>query len=130
MNSCGANTPIVGELQTLSLNRGTTVKYKFQRLDYNGDPILARAEELYFVVKKRWTDSDVAITKDLSDMTFDEEGFYHFTITPEDTENMAYGRYVWDVTPVEDNNAYRAKPARGYLVVGNSAGWIINETED
>lgn len=130
MITCGANTPIVGELQTLSLNRGTTVKYKFQRLDYNGDPILTRAEELYFVVKKRWTDSDAAITKDLSDMTFDEEGYYHFTITPEDTEKMAYGRYVWDVTPVEDNNAYRAKPARGYLVVGNSAGWIINETED
>lgn len=130
MNSCGANTPIVGELQTLSLNRGTTVKYKFQRLDYNGGPILTRAEELYFIVKKRWTDSEAIITKDLSDMTFDEEGYYHFTITPEDTENMAYGRYVWDVTPVEDNNAYRAKPARGYLVVGNSAGWIINETED
>lgn len=130
MNSCGANTPIVGELQTLSLNRGTTAKYKFQRLDYNGDPILTRAEELYFVVKKRWTDSDAVITKDLSDMTFDEEGYYHFTINPEDTEKMAYGRYVWDVTPVEDNNAYRAKPARGYLIVGNSAGWIINETED
>lgn len=130
MISCGANTPIVGDLQTLSLNRGTTLQLKAQRLDADGNPILTQADELYFVVKKRWTDETPAILIDLSEMTFDEEGYYHFTITPEDTENLAYGRYVWDFTPVEDNNTYRAKPAHGYLVVGNSAGWITNETED
>lgn len=128
--NCGANTPIVGDLQTLSLNRGTTAKFKAQRLDAEGNPILTQAEELYFVVKKRWTDETPAILIDLSKMTFDAEGYYHFTITPEDTENLAYGRYVWDFTPVEDNDAYRAKPAHGYLVIGNSAGWIINETEN
>ena len=127
---CPNQTPIVGNLQTISLNRGTTLKLKAQRLDANGDPILIKAEELYFIVKKRWTDSVALITKDLSDMTFDEEGYYHFTITPTDTENLPYGTYVWDFTPVEANNAYRAKPAKGYLVVGNSSGWIINETED
>lgn len=130
MISCGANTPIVGDLQTLSLNRGTTLQLKAQRLDADGNPILTQADELYFVVKKRWTDETPAILIDLSEMTFDEEGYYHFTITPEDTEKLAYGRYVWDFTPVEDNNTYRAKPAHGYLVVGNSAGWIKNETED
>lgn len=127
--NCGANTPIVGDLQTLSLNRGTTAKFKAQRLDAEGNPILTQAEELYFVVKKRWTDETPAILIDLSKMTFDAEGNYHFTITPEDTENLPYGRYVWDFTSVEDNDAYRAKPAHGYLVIGNSAGWIINETE-
>lgn len=123
------NTPIVGKLQTLSLNRGTTFKLRGRRIDANGDPILTTPEELYFIVKKRWTDKTALITKTLEDMEFDEEGYYHFTILPEETENLDYGKYVWDFTPVDDNNIYRQKPAHGYLVVGNSSGWIVNETE-
>ena len=128
--NCPNNTPIVGNLQTIGINRGTSLRLKAQRLDYNGQPILAKAQEIYFIVKKRWTDKTALITKDLSDMTFDEEGYYHFTIKPEDTESLAYGQYVWDFTPVENNNTYRSKPAHGYFIIGNSAGWIINETED
>lgn len=127
---CPQNTPIVGGLQTIGLNRGTTLKLKAQRKDFNEQPILTEAQEIYFVVKKHWTDKEALIIKDLSDMVFDEEGYYHFTIEPTDTENLAYGKYVWDFTPVEDNNAYRAKPAHGYFIIGNSAGWIVNETED
>lgn len=128
--NCPKTTPIVGNLQTIGINRGTTLKLKAQRLDANGNPILIQSEEIYFIVKKRWTDEKALITKDLSDMTFDENGYYHFTILPDDTENLDYGTYVWDFTPVDDNNNYRAKPAHGYFVVGNSAGWIINETEE
>jgi hypothetical protein len=124
-----SNVPIVGELQTIALNRGTSLKLKTQRLDINGDPILTQAQEVYFTVKKRWTDVNPVFQKSLSDMEFDEEGYYHFEITPTDTENAPYGRYVWDFTPVENNNQYRAKPAKGYLIIGNSAGWIVNETE-
>lgn len=124
------NTPIVGDLQTIAINRGTTLRLKAQRKFIDDTPILSEAQEIYFIVKKRWTDKTALITKDKSDMVFDEEGYYHFTITPQDTENLAYGKYVWDFTPVEDNNAYRAKPAHGYFIVGNSAGWIINETEE
>ena len=123
------NTPIVGNLQTLSLNRGTTFKLRGRRIDAEGNPILSTPEELYFVVKKRWTDKTALITKTLEDMEFDEDGYYHFTILPEETENLDYGKYVWDFTPVDDNNIYRQKPAHGYLIVGNSSGWIVNETE-
>ena len=123
------NTPIVGNLQTLSLNRGTTFRLKAQRKDAEGQPILSIPQELYFIVKKSWTDKTALITKDLNDMVFDEEGYYHFTITPEETENLPYGKYVWDFTPVDNNNFYRQKPAHGYLIIGNSSGWIVNETE-
>lgn len=126
---CPKSTPIVGELQTLSLNRGTSIKYKAQRKDVEGQPILVKAEEVYFTVKKRWTDSEPLLQKDLSNMDFDSEGYYHFEIEPEDTENLPYGRYVWDFTVVDSSDTYRAKPAHGYLIIGNSAGWIANETE-
>lgn len=127
---CPNNTPIVGDLQVIGINRGTSLGLKARRIDFNGSPILTKAEEIYFIIKKRWTDQTAIITKDLSDMTFDEEGYYHFTIAPEDTEPLAYGQYVWDFTAVEGNDTYRAKPAHGYFLIGNSAGWVINETED
>ena len=127
---CPNNTPIVGGLQTLELNRGTTLKLKAQRKDADNEPILERAEEIYFTVKRKWTDKEPLIIKDLNDMTFDEDGYYHFTIDPSDTENLPYGKYVWDFTPVNDDNAYRFKPAHGYFVIGNSACWIVNETEE
>ena len=103
---------------------------KAQRLDYNGDPITTVAEEIYFVIKRRWVDEEPAVKIGLDEMTFDAEGYYHFVIKPEDTENLPYGTYVWDFTAVEDNDNYRAKPAHGYFLIGNSAGWIINEDEE
>ena len=122
--------PIVGGLQTISLNRGTSIKLKAQRKDYNGEVILTPATNVFFIVKKMWRDTNFVIKKSISDMTFDEEGYYHFEIMVDDTEGLAYGKYVWDFTAVEDDDIYRAKPAHGYLVIGNSAGWVVNETEE
>ena len=123
------NIPLVGALQTLSLNRGTLLGLRAQRKDYEGNVILEEASSILFVVKKRWDDQNPVIKKTEADMTFDEEGYYHFKIYPEDTENLNYGKYVWDFTANEPGD-YRAKPAHGYLIVGNSAGWIINQQED
>ena len=128
--NCPNNTPIVGSIQTIGINRGTSLRLKAQRKDMTGNPILTEAEEIYFIVKKRWTDKTALITIDLSQMTFDEEGYYHFGIAPSDTENLPYGKYVWDFTTIENDDAYRQKPARGYFIIGNSAGWIVNETEE
>lgn len=125
---CSNNTPIVGGLQTLAINRGTSVGYKAQRIGTDGQPILTKADAVYFVVKRSWADKTALITKTLADMTFDNEGYYHFKINPEDTENLPYGNYVWDFTPVYGDDIYRAKPAHGKFIIGNSAGWIVNET--
>ena len=127
--NCPNNTPIVGNLQTIGINRGTSINLKAQRLDINNQPILVEAQEIYFIVKKGWNDKTALIMKSSEDMTFDEQGYYHFTILPTDTENLEYGNYVWDFTAVDANGTYRAKPAHGYLTIGNSAGWIMNETE-
>ncbi len=126
---CTTYTPIVGELQTLSINRGTYVGYKAQRINMDGTPITVIADGVYFVVKRKWTDKNAVIIKTLEDMTFDEQGYYHFSINPEDTENLPYGNYVWDFTSVHNDNSYRAKPAHGKFIIGNSAGWIVNQTE-
>lgn len=127
--NCSNQTPIVGELQTLSINRGTSIGYKTQRKNLDGTPILQKADAVYFVVKKKWTDEVALITKTIDDMTFDEEGYYHFKILPSETENLPYGNYVWDFTTEYGENDYRAKPAHGKFIIGNSAGWIVNESQ-
>ena len=48
---CPNTTPIVGNLQTIGINRGTSIRLKAQRLDVDGEPILTQAEEIYFIVK-------------------------------------------------------------------------------
>jgi len=126
--NCANQTPIVGNLQTLSINRGTYLGLKAQRLNMDGTPILTQADAVYFIIKKNWTDKTALITISLDDMTFDSEGYYHFSIAPSATENLPYGKYVWDFTSVYGDDAYRAKPAHGIFIVGNSSGWIINET--
>ena len=128
--NCPQNTPIVGGLQTIGINRGTSLKLKAQRLDYNNQPIKTEADAIYFVVKKCWKNKTALIKKTKDDMTFDSNGFYHFTILPDDTEDLPYGKYVWDFTAEQDVDNYRAKPSHGYLIVGNSACWIVNESEE
>lgn len=128
--NCTQSVPIVGNLQQLSLNRGTTRYYRARRINYSGDPILTKAKGVYFIVKKSWKDETALITKTINDMTFDEQGYYHFSITPDDTEKIPYGTYVWDFTAVGNGEQYRAKPAHGVFIIGNSAGWIVNEDEE
>ena len=43
------------------------------------------------------------IEKTIDDMTFDEEGIYHFTIEPKDTDKLAYGKYVFDIEVIDKN---------------------------
>lgn len=43
--NCPNTLPIVGNLQTIGINRGTSIRLKAQRLDANGNPILVKAEE-------------------------------------------------------------------------------------
>lgn len=117
-------TPIVGNLQTIKLNRGTTLNLSATRKDKNGNIITAEAPEALFVVKNDWTDEQALITKTQDDMTF-SNGTYSFGLAVADTESLPYGQYVWDLTFTDDN--YRAKPAHGYLVIGNSAGWVANQ---
>lgn len=38
--NCSNQTPIVGEQQTLSINRGTSIGYKTQRINQDGAPLV------------------------------------------------------------------------------------------
>lgn len=60
-------------------------------------------DNIYFTVKKRYTDKKALIQKKLSDntITSDGQGSYVITIDPEDTEDMEFGSYEFDIEVVK-----------------------------
>ena len=48
-------------------------------------------------VKDNYTTSNVIFQKTREDFTVDEEGYFHFVILPEDTDDLSYGEYPYDI---------------------------------
>lgn len=100
----------------ISQTRGDTKKYKFQRKNADGTIILNMPNKLFFTVKQDYTDDKVLIQKRLpDDFTMDEDGTWHFTVLPEDTNNLNYGEYVFDVEVITDG--VKTTIAKGGFVI-------------
>lgn len=56
-------------------------------------------DEIYFTVKKYFTDRHYCFQKRFGDGTIEliESGTYSFTVIPSDTDNLEVGQYVFDV---------------------------------
>lgn len=108
--------------------RGDTWGYKFQRFDFDGDLITDRPDAMYFTVKNSFNDRTPAIQKTLDDMYLDEDGFWHFTITPEDTNNLAYGEYYADIERIVAGDVKTI--AKGTFKLTEEATWASNEKGD
>lgn len=85
----------------ISMIRGDTTPLMFQRKDSNGDVIKLRADKIYFTVKKSDLPNEVLFQKTIEDMTFDEDGTYHFVIQPEDTNNLEFKNYSYDLEVIQ-----------------------------
>lgn len=98
-----------GELIVMELIRGDTKTFTFRRVSRDTkEPILTKATKVYFTVKRNATDKQPLFQKTIDDMTFDEDGYYHFTILPEDTNDLSFGQYVYDIEViVGDNGEYK-----------------------
>ena len=108
----------------MQLTRGDTKALKFQRKS-EGQVIKTVADNIYFTVKKNNSTNDVIFQKTINDMTFDDEGFYHFTINPIDTNNLSYGEYVYDIEVKIDN--YVKTIAQGTLSITKEVTFASNE---
>lgn len=85
--------------ENLEMTRGDTLRFKFQRKTENEEIIYEKLDKMYFTVKKNRETKKVLIQK-TSDhgITYDEgTGYYHVVIEPEDTDNLSYGKYYFDV---------------------------------
>ena len=109
------------------ITRGDTHSYKFQRLDGEGQPIEERAPSVYFTVKDSNNEEEIIFQKTIEDMRYDEEFFYHFTIYPEDTNDMYYGSYDYDIEVKYTDGNYVRTIAKGKFIVEEETTWKANE---
>lgn len=109
----------------MKITRGDTGNFTFQCLDTQGAVITTIADALYFTVKPSWNTAVAVICKTLDDMTFSEDGTYHFTIQPNETECLKYGNYVFDIEVTRDGVVTTI--AKGVLTITEEATWVINK---
>lgn len=106
--------------------RGDTVQFKFQRVNSDG-VILDTPYAMFFSVKETANKERLVFQKTLDDMMMDEEGYWHFTIWPEDTNGKQYGNYVFDVEVIPQEN-YKSTVAFGTFKLLPEVTWAQNET--
>lgn len=88
-----------GYFMKIKMPRGDIRNIKFSINDASNEIVSIDFDEIYFTCKKTFNDSDILFQKKLTDgsITKGEDGFYHLTIKPVDTDNLKYGNYVFDI---------------------------------
>ena len=109
----------------LEVIRGDTHFYKFQRVTKAGDPITEIADAVYFTVKDTTLPKNYKFQKTIDDMDFDEEGYYHLRLEPQDTNGLKLGEYLYDVEVIHDDITKTI--ARGKFIVTYDVTFVENE---
>ena len=79
--------------------RGDTFLFKFKLKDKNGEEIsLSSTDKLFFTVKRNSRATERAFQKTLDNgIVLGDDGFYHVTIDSDDTAELDYGTYGYDI---------------------------------
>lgn len=83
-------------MNDIEIIRGDTARFEVEILDQKGDPYaLQSGDQLVFTVKKNTSTSLIILQKNIVGKTF--------TISHEDTANLDYGKYVYDIQLTQAN---------------------------
>lgn len=108
----------------MELIRGDTAKYKFRRYNAEGNVIGTKADAIYFTVKVDGYSNEVLLQKTIEDMEFDSDYYYHITIRPEDTDELEYGTYQYDIEVIQDGNK---TTTRGEFIINEEITFVGDE---
>ena len=82
----------------IEFTRGDTQYIKFQLKDENGKPLkLTDTDNLYFTVKEHQNSKKILMQKKYPVEIKYSDGYYIFEITSEDTSDLAYNTYQYDI---------------------------------
>lgn len=83
----------------LEFPRGDTKVFKFKLTDNNGEELtLTSVDKLYLTAKKDVNSNTVIFQKRIgSGIELKEDGYYYVTIYPDDTNELPYGQYGYDL---------------------------------
>lgn len=91
---------------SIIMPRGDVRPVKFEVVESDGETKTdIEFDDIYFTVKKNFTDAKFKFQKRLSDgtITKGEDEYYHFTIEADDTNPLPFGSYVFDIELVKNN---------------------------
>ena len=82
----------------LEFTRGDTQFLRFQLKDGEGNLLkLTESDNLYFTVKQNQNSKKILIQKKYPESIQYEDGYYIFVLNSEDTSELAYGTYQYDI---------------------------------
>lgn len=108
----------------ISLIRGETKVWKFQRKDGSGQIITTMPDEVYCTIKANYDDDDYLIQKTYGDgdITY-SDGWWFITLSATETLTLNPGKYVIDVKVITDSGA-------SYVVHPQTLAVIPNVTDE
>ena len=109
----------------IDLIRNDSLILTFKRIDGNGDIITEEADKIFFTVKQNNITSTVVFQKTKEDMEFNN-GTYRFTILPEDTVNLPYGTYKYDLEVINGTD-YKKTISIGDFNILDEVTFAVNE---
>ena len=115
---------------TIELYRGDTASFHFHREDANGAVIMTPADSIFFTVKEKGKEYETAyaLQKSGEDFSMDEAGEYHFTLAPEDTNDLDFRKlYTYDIEVI--TNDVKTTIASGMFVLKTEVTHVANEGE-
>lgn len=105
-------------VQHIEIVRGTTLPMELEVTDENGAAYtLGSGEKIIFGVKKKATDQDAIFIKEAA--AGGTAGQYTITIEPEDTQDLAPGRYCYDVGLGAGDGYHNIIPPSGFTIRAN-----------
>lgn len=111
----------------ITMPRGDIRPVRFTVYNQDGTESNIAFDEIYFTVKKKYTDNDYIFQKRLTAGTIEavEDGGYQFVIESEDTDNLRIGNYVFDIELVQGTEIKQTTV--GTLVLTNEVTFVTNE---
>lgn len=109
----------------MEFTRGDTHFVKFKRINSSGNDIEIEPKAMYFTVKHNEYDEEFIFQKTIDNFHKDENNFWHFVIKAEDTENLEYGDYFYDLEVITDD--YTKTIAKGEITLTKEVTFKGNE---
>ena len=115
-------------MNDISMTRGDTKEERFQIKDSSGTVLDLEVNEMYITFKESYDDEEFLFQKKLStgDIT-KSSTYYYFTIEPEETDDLDYGVYVFDIEIIYSNK--KKTIGKGNLTLTQEVTWATNEGE-
>lgn len=114
----------------ITMPRGDLRKFKIAvKESATGEITEKTFDDIYFTVKIIYLAEPYKIQKRLSAGTIvkDEAGYYHFSILPEDTNDLQFGDYDFDIELVKEGTIKQT--TIGKLTLSPEVTYEINEVE-